>query len=342
MELSFGQNIRTEQGNFRDISNTISDMARTPDDDKGKRHKHLLALDHEIENLYPGIRDEEQVLEFFSKRGIKWWKSTRSGDNTKRSGPTRNMASSQIFCVNYWYPIKDNREILTGILRFIDPTVEEVTEIESYNIDCKEKLTSLVEFEWVGSKTTLEKKKYTRGANATSIDAFIKGISRDKRIGFFFEWKMVEEYRENNLGTGRSGQTRRDTYSQYIHSENSVFSKKIPLDAVLFEPFYQIFRMGLLGQKSIYEDKELDKVYVILVYPRGNVAYSERITSQWLRDHFLHYKTISEITKEFFIPPVEYIPMFAEDLWNITKYNISNARYADWVNYMSSRYFVSF
>ena len=77
--MNFGQNIRTAQGSFRDSSSTISDTARTPDDDKGKRHRHLLALDHEIENLFPGIRDEEQVMKFFSERGIKWWKSTRSG-----------------------------------------------------------------------------------------------------------------------------------------------------------------------------------------------------------------------------------------------------------------------
>ncbi len=41
------------------------------------------------------------VIDFFSQRNIKWWKSTRSNDDTSVDGPTQNMASSQMACVNF-------------------------------------------------------------------------------------------------------------------------------------------------------------------------------------------------------------------------------------------------
>jgi len=337
--MVFGIEARRAQGGFRDTSTTISSVGKNPDDPKGIRNKHLLALGSEKENLFPGIRGDEQVLSFFADRGIKFWKSTRSGDDCFREGPTRNMASSQIFCINFWYPIKEDVSLLIAILQSIDPNVENVVEIQPDSVSGNQKLSSFVEFEWVGSSTTLEKKAYSRGANATSIDAFIIGESIWERIGFFFEWKMVEEYRRNDLGEGKSGITRRKTYNEYIRSANSIFSKGIPIDAVLFEPFYQIFRMGLLGQKMIYEDKELDRVYVIPVYPRGNLAYSERITSRRLKESFSNLKTISDIASNFFVEPVIYKSIFADELWDITKACSITPDHKEWLTYMDSRYF---
>lgn len=248
------------------------------------------------------------------------------------------MASSQIFCVNFWYPLKEDTALLTAILRSIDPLVEKVGEIYSPDSEGNLSLKSFVEFEWVGRYKTLEKKKYTRGANATSIDAYVIGLAGKRRIGFFFEWKMVEKYMENDLGKGKSGETRRNTYRPYLLSENSIFSKNIPISAVLFEPFYQIFRMGLLGQKMIFEDNELDQVYIIPVYPKGNLAYSEQITSPWLKEHFSDLHTISEIANKFFIKPVEYRSLFAEELWDITRAALDCTRYSEWIEYMNTRY----
>ena len=249
------------------------------------------------------------------------------------------MASSQIFCVNFWYPIKEDIELLTALIKSIDPNVEGVVEINSIGIKGDQRLASFVEFEWVGSSTTLERKAYTRGAKATSIDAFVIGVLKGKRIGFFFEWKMVEEYRGDDLGEGRSGTRRRNTYKQYLEVPECLFSREIPLDAVLYEPFYQIFRMGLLGQKMIYADKELDQVYVILVYPQGNLAYSERITSPWLRDKFSSDKTVSKIASHFFIKPVVFKSVYVDEMWGtIMDYGVST-KYNEWVEYMDERYF---
>ena len=89
----------------------------------------------------------------------------------------------------------------------------------------------------------------------------------------------------------------------------------------------------------IYEDKELDRVYVIPVYPQGNIAYSERITSPLLREHFSNSTTISNIASDFFLEPVIYKSMYADELWDITKACLISPSHQEWVAYMDSRYF---
>src|SRR5687768_9001498 len=95
---NFQQSFRRSQGRFRDTSSTVSDTARYPDDDKGKRNSHLLTLGYEAENLIPSLRGDEGATDFLARRDIKWWKSSRSGDDCSRNMPTRNLASSQVSC----------------------------------------------------------------------------------------------------------------------------------------------------------------------------------------------------------------------------------------------------
>ena len=97
-----------------------SDDARQPADDKEIRNHHLLALGYKVENLFPGIRGAGGAIGFFGERGIKWWKSSRSGDDTKLDGPTRNMASSQVACVNFLLPLAGIPGALTAALRALD------------------------------------------------------------------------------------------------------------------------------------------------------------------------------------------------------------------------------
>lgn len=68
---SFGADARRQQAEFRKTSETISVEGRSPLDDKGQRHGHLLALDHETDNLYPSLRGEGGALSFFRERNIK-------------------------------------------------------------------------------------------------------------------------------------------------------------------------------------------------------------------------------------------------------------------------------
>ena len=274
---SFGQTARNQQANFRNTSKTISPAGCTPSDDKGQRHGHLLALGNEADNLYPNLRGEEGVLRFFRERKIKWWRNARSGDARGEDGPTRNMASSQIACINFLLPLVGIDGALEAVLRAIDSDVKNVVVIEY------EGKKSPVEFEWIGINGPLEQDAApTRGANTTSIDAFMVVETGAGRRAYLMEWKYVEEYptRNNYLGNGSRGKTRRRRYSDRYSAESSSFNGIAPMDELLYEPFYQFMRQRLLADRMTNEGElEVTGVKVVAVVPEGNTAYRERITS---------------------------------------------------------------
>ena len=100
---------KKRQAHFRNTSPTVSPAGRSSSDEKGRRYGHLLALGCEKENLYPALRGEDRASasKFFKERRIKWWNSSPSGDCSNGKRPTRNMASSQIACVNFLLPLAD-------------------------------------------------------------------------------------------------------------------------------------------------------------------------------------------------------------------------------------------
>ena len=209
---AFERAAKRRQKGFRDASRCISDRGRSPTDGKGKRNGHLLALGCEEENLFPAIRYKSGATDFFRERGIKWWKSARSGDDTERNGPTRNMASSQVACVNFLMPLVDIPGALLSMLSVLDDDVRDVVTILHDGHE------SPVEFEWIGECCSLEGGK-NRGANNTSIDAFLIAETKaEKRRAYLLEWKYVEQYLRNSArpdfkGEGKSGVTRRRRYT---------------------------------------------------------------------------------------------------------------------------------
>ena len=102
----------------------------TPNDAIGLRHDYLLALGCEEENLYPSLRGENGTHRYFADRGIKWWQARRSGDASDGKRPTRNMASSQIACVNFLLPLVEIPGALTAVLQAIDGDVTGVVNID--------------------------------------------------------------------------------------------------------------------------------------------------------------------------------------------------------------------
>ena len=192
---TFGTQARQRQMQFRDTSATISDAARAPTDEKGRRNGHLLAVWHEEANLYPTLRGPEGAGAFLAARGIHWWRSSRSGDDTTQNGPTRNMASSQIACVNFLLPLVGTPEALLALLREIDDDVREAAMMTYTPRSAVMAVSAPVEFEWVGLDTCLEGGPGTRGANTTSVDALMVGVTgTGVRRAYLFEWKYVEEY----------------------------------------------------------------------------------------------------------------------------------------------------
>lgn len=236
---TFGNLARTRQQSFRTTSSTISEAGRNPTDPLGKRYGYLLTLGHEDQNLYPPLRTMDRARHFFSDRQIHWWKSSRAGDDTHVAGPTRNMASSQVACVNFLLPLATEPELLVSLLRTVDPDLTGIIPLEYTPPNSSTPVTSLVEFEWIGLQSSLEQSGYTRGANATSADALVvASTSNAGRRAYLIEWKYVEEYKSAiDKGAATSGKTRLDRYRPLYASPRSPFSGVVPLEELLYEPF---------------------------------------------------------------------------------------------------------
>ena len=288
----FGKAARKQQANFRNTSSTISEQGRSPSDDKGQRHGHLLAIGCEDENLYPSLRGEGGVRKFFKEREILWHRTPRSGDTRGNVGPTRNMASSQVACVNFLLPLAGIPGALAAAVGALDDDVKDIINIHH------EGRTAPVEFEWIGLGESLEKGT-TRGANNTSVDAFVVADTAAGRRAYLMEWKYVEEYKTgDDKGRGSSGLTRKARYSDPYSAESSAFSGDVPISELLYEPFYQLMRLRLLADRMVAK-QELDvtDAKVVVVVPEGNSEYRERITSPPLAARFPQHRTVSDVLR---------------------------------------------
>ena len=321
----FGVLERERQARFRE-------GLSTPSDTVGRRHAYLLALGCEEENLFPALRGENGACRYFAERKIKWWQAGVSGDASDGKRPTRNMASSQIACVNFLLPLVDIPGALTAVLQAIDEDVTGVVEI------VHEGTSSPVELEWIGLDHALEGPSVkTRGANSTSIDAFMVAETPVGRRAYLMEWKYVEEYRTEDKGQGRSGETRRSRYA-HLYADSLSFNGKVPFDAWLFEPFYQILRLRLLADRMVRNGElGVSEAKVVVVAPEGNQAYRERVTSPWFAREFPN-ATVSDLLHGALIHPAgAYVSISQSVLANAVSTETGAATF-EWAGYHRARY----
>lgn len=325
---------KKRQTEFREFSPTISQKGRLPQDKIGQKHGHLLALDCEEENLYPALRGEEGVQEFFSEREIKWHRHHRSGDPKDMVGPTRNMVSSQIACVNFLLPLCEIPDALAAVARAIDDDVNDVIPLHDNG------RVSLVEFEWTGLCHPLEKDAAsTRGANVTSIDAFIVVTTANGLRAYLMEWKYTEKYGFNQYkGKGKSGETRRCRYAP-LYAESSSFTGEVPMDEFLYEPFYQIMRLRLLADRMV-EKKEFDvsEAKVIVVVPQEHSKYRKHITSSPLAQRFPKLDRVEEVFGATLKRPNDAFAMVSPALLVDAIERECGDAALDWVAYQRERY----
>lgn len=330
---NFQTTFRQSQGRFRQKSATISPAARTPSDPKGQKHPHLLALGHEIENLIPSLRPPSEALAFFGDRNIRWWRSTRSGDDA-RDTPTRNLASSQVACVNFLLPLTAVKGALESLLKAFDPEVERTLPLTHRGFD------STVEFEWIGKEECLEGGKGTRGSKTTSADALIVADTRRGRCAYLFEWKCCEEYRDAEYrGAGKSGDTRRRRYASPYASPDSAFSGNVPMDDLLFDPFYQLMRFHLLGDRMVREREFGSTEYrVVVVCPDENTAFRQGITSGPLAARFPEARTVLDAMRAVLRKPDAFCMTSQATLLAAIRAAPDGASLREWDEYHRERY----
>jgi hypothetical protein len=212
-------------------------------------------------NLWEGLRAD--AIGYFASNSILWWR----GGGTD---PTGHLLSSQVACVNHLYLLRQRPDLAKAVLRALDSEV-----IESEVVD-----DGHVEFEFIGAHQYLAERAFLRGANCTSVDAFMIGrTAAGDRRAFLIEWKYTETYpREDRYIPERAR-----VYDHLITAENSPF-KQIQPHALYYEPFYQLMRQTLLGwQISKHKDHGCMSYRHIHVVPEQNTEFRLNVTSPLLQ-----------------------------------------------------------
>jgi hypothetical protein len=334
----FGTAARRQQAYFR---GSLSAAAQEPADDKGKRNPHLVAQGYEIENLFPSLRGVGGALPFFADRKIRWWTNGRSGDrvvDASYAGPTRNLASSQVSCVNFLLPLASIPGALLALLRELDADVVDVEEI----VD-GEGHESPVEFEWVGYREPLEGGRITRGTSQTSIDALLVARTTTGHRAYLVEWKYCEEYLyPKDEGEGRSGNTRKARYRHLYAAPTSSFNGKLPFEELLFEPFYQLMRMILLADRMLVEGVtemlRIDDVRVIVVCPTANVDYRRVVPTTPLGRCWPGENTVRDAIRAGLKDPRRFDVVAQDDLAARMRRGPLSHELKAWLDYHALRY----
>ena len=196
----------------------------------------------------------------------------------------------QIACINFLLPLAS----MVAVLRVIDDDVEGLATIK----DPVAGTNSPVEFEWIGLGHALEGESVTtRGAVSTSIDAFAVAETARGRRAYLIEWKYTESYGSEDKGAGPSEETRRARYSgPYVASR--AFAKDVPLDAWLYEPFYQIVRQRLLADRMVVRREHgVKEAKVVVVVPKDNAADRRQVTSPALAAAFPDADTVDGVAR---------------------------------------------
>ena len=253
------------------------------------------------------------------------------------------MASSQVACVNFLLPLAGIPGALAAVLRSIDRDVRTVVKIE-HEGDALE-----VEFEWIGLDDSLEGTR-TRGANATSIDAFLVAeTDSGRRRAYLIEWKYLEQYlstRPAFKGSGTAGVVRRLRYGHLYRSRSSSFDLEAAprLEEFLYEPFYQIMRQRQLADRMV-ERRELDvdETKVVVVVPEQNVDYRRisdgfKTTSPPLADRFPDLETVESMMRAVLKNPDAHFDMVAPHTLVDTVCRERPVETALWAEYWRERY----
>ena len=322
------------QAAFRAASATISARGRAPTDGVARDYDYMLALGHEQENLYPSLRGGLGVRAFFQGRGIHWWRH-RDFDRRGAKGPTRNMASSQIACLNFLLPLAGTDDGLLAVLQAIDDDVTGVVAIE----DSATGTSSPVEFEWIGVGHAIEGEGVTtRGEFATSIDAFLVAETARGRRAYLMELKYTETGGSEDKFREAGGETRRRIYGgPYAASE--AFAEGIPLEAWSHEPFYQIMRQRLLAERMVARGElGVTDARVVVVVPEGNRAYRDRVTAPLLRRAYPGACSVEDVVRAALRHPErDFRTVCQADLAEAVKARCGSA-VGRWGRYIGERY----
>ena len=258
-----------------------------------KKYPHILLEEDVQKNFYRPIRDE--VVKYFHDNGIKWWGAAKD-DGSRPSG---HILSSQIACLNHLFCIRKDKEAVLALINGITGMPAHFKEI--LPIPSESEAGCYIAFEMVSSRDYLNEDGPTRGANCTSVDAFIYATDDNgERWLIPIEWKYTESYQsedksaEDYKGRGQKGkhgkgEKRLGRYTDLINASDQLIPLPDYHGSIYFqEPFYQLMRQTLWAEQICRSKDEsvipAQHFVHVHVCPKDNAL--------------LLYKNYTEVSKE--------------------------------------------
>lgn len=272
------------------------------------------------ENLCPGIR--QAAHDFFITRQI-------AGHG--QGAWDVSLTSSQVACVNCFYPFIRQPEALTAIFRPILGDVAEVLPIEA-ETPFPDGSYPYLTFEWIDRQNRLgEPGTPQRGRNVTNVDVVLRYRTTAGNCKLVLvEWKYRESYSQKHKQISDHGTDRLTFYAPHFagHHCQINLTDGLSVTDLMYDPFDQLMRLQLLA--SIYQrDSEMgaSEVVVLLISPRSNHEFHSRVHSPALK---VSHKTVSDAWRAV-TQPGSFYTYATEDLVPILAANAPNVATRDYL-----------
>ena len=236
-------------------------------------YPHCLPHPFATHNLLSAIRDEAMAR--FRRFGIVWHAGTPGASPNGDTGPTTNLLSSQIQCINSLLGLELQPHLLLDRLLTVEPEARAPVPIHHPG---EAEAEGLVAFEWIGRQNYLQERvrgRRYRGSMVTSADALVVLERNDGgRTGILIEWKFTESYHKPVPFISRKGTDRRDIYRpRYEEADIPFIADKPSIDAYFHEPHYQLLRLSLLASSMLRaREHGVDRMIVLNLAPDSNRA----------------------------------------------------------------------
>ncbi len=276
-----------------------------------------------LENLFEPVR--KAAPKFFLDRNIQG-----HGSNVWDS----SITSSQVACVNCWYPFVDRPDLLTKVLYDVLGDVDEVLPItDETELDCG--VQPYLTFEWIDRGNRLkEPGRPVRGKYVTNVDVLFRYKSTKGSIKLVLtEWKYRECYAKGSVQFSDKGTDRLAIYFQHFGTDSCQIQLADSLSPVdlMYHPFDQLMRLQLLSSLLKRDSvMEADETIVLCISPRANIELSKQVYSPKLKEFFGGEATVYDIWGALTVKD-SFFHFALEDLVAVLIAHSPNLEYSDYI-----------
>jgi len=286
--------------------------------------QHHFGVGFENENIYPGFRPSS--LDFFATRKIKW----HGGVSCDSS-----IVSSQVACLNCFFPYTTDSLALKAWLSKLYPDLEEVLPIASIlEPALPDGSRPFLTFEWIGERSYLSERWGNRGQNCTSVDVMFRFRTTNGKVHVVLaEWKYCERDEQAKYQhVSDRGTDRVATYRPQLELDGcQLVLGNVHFEDLFFLPLYQLMRLQLLSSAMEREHEMAANIVSVLhIAPRANDGLMNRALSCKVAAG----TTAGEVWRKL-VTPDRFKAVATEDFFPLL---VGSGADPAWTSYVGKRY----